>query len=26
MAEQDDVLHLIDDMETAREDTPARKW
>src|SRR5499433_137120 len=26
MAEQDDVLHLIDDTETAREDTPARKW
>jgi signal transduction histidine kinase/CheY-like chemotaxis protein len=26
MAEQDDVLHLIDDTETAREDSSARKW
>jgi signal transduction histidine kinase/CheY-like chemotaxis protein len=26
MAEQDDVLHLIDDTATAREDAPARKW
>jgi signal transduction histidine kinase len=26
MAEQDDVLHLIDDTETVPEDTSARKW
>src|SRR4051812_45296897 len=26
MAEQDDVLHLIDDTGTASEDTDARKW
>jgi signal transduction histidine kinase/CheY-like chemotaxis protein len=26
MAEQDDVLHLIDDTEAAREDASARKW
>jgi signal transduction histidine kinase len=26
MAEQDDVLHLIDDTEAAREDPAARKW
>jgi signal transduction histidine kinase len=26
MAEPDDVLHLIDDSETAREDSSARKW
>ncbi|MCP3461683.1 MULTISPECIES: DUF3369 domain-containing protein [unclassified Bradyrhizobium] len=26
MAEQDDVLHLIDDTATAAEDTTARKW
>ncbi|UCF50865.1 MAG: response regulator, partial [Bradyrhizobium sp.] len=26
MAEQDDVLHLIDDTGTAPEDTDARKW
>jgi len=26
MAEQDDVLHLIDDTETAPEDHSARKW
>ncbi|MBR0790855.1 DUF3369 domain-containing protein [Bradyrhizobium manausense] len=26
MAEQDDVLHLIDDTGTASEDTTARKW
>src|SRR5436305_607589 len=26
MAEQDDVLHLIDDTEPASEDTEARKW
>jgi signal transduction histidine kinase len=26
MAEQDDVLHLIDDTETAQEDSSARKW
>ncbi|MGY8707092.1 DUF3369 domain-containing protein [Bradyrhizobium sp. 18BD] len=26
MAEQDDVLHLIDDTGTASEDTNARKW
>ena len=26
MAEQDDVLHLIDDTGTAAEDTTARKW
>ena len=26
MAEPDDVLHLIDDTATAREDAPARKW
>jgi signal transduction histidine kinase/CheY-like chemotaxis protein len=26
MAEQDDVLHLIDDTETAGEDSSARKW
>ena len=26
MAEQDDVLHLIDDTGTVPEDTPARKW
>ena len=26
MAEQDDVLHLIDDSGTASEDTTARKW
>ncbi|HZR90497.1 MAG TPA: DUF3369 domain-containing protein [Bradyrhizobium sp.] len=26
MAEQDDVLHLIDDTGAAPEDTPARKW
>jgi signal transduction histidine kinase len=26
MAEQDDVLHLIDDSEAAREETPARRW
>jgi signal transduction histidine kinase len=26
MAEQDDVLHLIDDIETAPEDLSARKW
>ena len=26
MAEQDDVLHLIDDTETAREDSSERKW
>ena len=26
MAEQDDVLHLIDDTGTAPEDTSARKW
>jgi signal transduction histidine kinase len=26
MAEQDDVLHLIDDTEAAREETPARRW
>jgi signal transduction histidine kinase len=26
MAEQDDVLHLIDDTETAHEDSSARKW
>src|SRR5215831_13685429 len=26
MAEQDDVLHLIDDTATASEDTTARKW
>src|SRR5207244_3667873 len=26
MAEQDDVLHLIDDTEAAREDSSARKW
>ena len=26
MAEQDDVLHLIDDSETAPEDQSARKW
>jgi signal transduction histidine kinase/CheY-like chemotaxis protein len=26
MAEQDDVLHLIDDTEAAEEDSSARKW
>ncbi|WGS21334.1 MULTISPECIES: DUF3369 domain-containing protein [unclassified Bradyrhizobium] len=26
MAEQDDVLHLIDDTESPLEDSPARKW
>ena len=26
MAEQDDVLHLIDDPEAAEEDSSARKW
>jgi signal transduction histidine kinase len=26
MAEQDDVLHLIDDTESPPEDSPARKW
>ncbi|HVI65583.1 MAG TPA: DUF3369 domain-containing protein [Bradyrhizobium sp.] len=26
MAEQDDVLHLIDDTDAAREEAPARKW
>src|SRR6516164_10821389 len=26
MAEQDDVLHLIDDAEAAREEALARKW
>ncbi|MGY8669342.1 response regulator, partial [Bradyrhizobium sp. UFLA05-109] len=26
MAEQDDVLHLIDDTATTAEDTTARKW
>jgi signal transduction histidine kinase/CheY-like chemotaxis protein len=26
MAEQDDVLHLIDDIEAAEEDSSARKW
>jgi signal transduction histidine kinase len=26
MAEQDDVLHLIDDTEAACEETPARRW
>jgi signal transduction histidine kinase len=26
MAEQDDVLHLIDDTEAAHEETPARRW
>src|SRR3954452_17863681 len=26
MAEQDDVLHLIDDAGTASEDTDTRKW
>jgi hypothetical protein len=26
MAEQDDVLHLIDDTEAAEEDYSARKW
>src|SRR3954449_3402082 len=26
MAEQDDVLHLIDDSEAAPEDSPVRKW
>jgi signal transduction histidine kinase/CheY-like chemotaxis protein len=26
MAEQDDVLHLIDDTETVPEDTSARRW
>ena len=26
MAEQDDVLHLIDDTESPPEDTPVRKW
>src|SRR5688500_14941434 len=26
MAEQDDVLHLIDDSETAPDDSSARKW
>jgi len=26
MAEQDDVLHLIDDTDAAREEAPARNW
>jgi hypothetical protein len=26
MAEQDDVLHLIDDTGTAEQDLSARKW
>ena len=26
MAEQDDVLHLIDDTGTVPEDSPVRKW